>query len=193
MVPAAGLLDSATLFPFEPRAVYLEIGFGDGERLAREAADFPDFGFLACEPFVNGVAKLLARIEMGHLNNVLIHHGDARHVLERLPNASLDLVYLLYPDPWPKRRHRKRRFLTDDTLNILARCMKKGSTLRFASDIDDYSGWVLARLLRADAFQWTADIAADWRVPWPDWRPTRYERKALAEGREGVYLTFRRL
>jgi tRNA (guanine-N7-)-methyltransferase len=189
-LPAEGLLDPGALFAAPMRELHLEIGFGGGEHLAREAAAHPDIGFIGCEPFINGVAKLLAQIDAQSLTNVRIHAGDARDILKRLSVASLDRVDLLYPDPWPKRRQRKRRFVSDETLAMLARCLRLGGTLRFASDIDDYTGWTLAHVLRNPDFHWYAR-PADWQA-WPSWEPTRYERKAREEGREGVYLTFRR-
>jgi tRNA (guanine-N7-)-methyltransferase len=187
----AGAVDLAD-WPFRAGGLYLEIGFGDGERLVHRAKARPDAAFLGCEPFVNGVAKLLASMEREQVGNIRIHAGDARELLDRLPDACLDGVDLFYPDPWPKRRHRKRRFVSDESLSALAVRMKPQALLRFASDIDDYTGWTLARVARSPDFTWLVDRPADWRIPWPDWQSTRYERKAFAEGREGAYLTFRR-
>ncbi|MGJ0506140.1 MAG: tRNA (guanosine(46)-N7)-methyltransferase TrmB, partial [Methylocystis sp.] len=124
--------------------VFLEIGFGGGEHLVAAAAARPDVGFIGCEPFVNGMAKLLARIDALGLSNIRLHQGDAAEVLRVLPPASLGRVFLFYPDPWPKRRHRKRRFVSKETLEELARVMRPGAQLRFATDIDDYAGWALA-------------------------------------------------
>ena len=190
----AGLqLDSITLFARKMRELRLEIGFGGGEHLAREAATNPDIGFIGCEPFINGVAKLLATIAAQALSNIRVHHGDAREVLLRLPPASLARVDLLYPDPWPKRRQRKRRFVSDETLDLIVRVLEPGGELRFASDIDDYAGWTLAHILRRADLRWEAARPADWRTPWPGWQPTRYETKACAEGRDSAYLTFTRV
>ncbi len=186
-------IDTTKLFAREMRALRVEIGFGGGEHLAREAAANPDTGFIGCEPFVNGVAKLLAVVDAQALDNVRIHHGDAREVLTCLPPASLAHVNLLYPDPWPKRRQRKRRFVGDQTLDLIARALKPGGMLRFASDIDDYSGWTLAHVLRRADFRWEAARPGDWRDAWPGWQSTRYETKARAEGRDSVYLAFTRL
>lgn len=192
-VPAEGPLQPLTLFAPPVRDVRVEIGFGGGEHLAREALANPDTGFIGCEPFVNGVAKLLAQIEQHRLANARVHSGDAREVLSRLAPASIDRVDLLYPDPWPKRRQRKRRFVSEETLALIAACLKPGAVLRFASDIDDYTGWTLAHILRSGYFYWEAARPPDWREPWPGWQPTRYEQKARREGRDSAYLTFRRV
>jgi tRNA (guanine-N7-)-methyltransferase len=173
--------------------VWLEIGFGAGEHLAAQARAHPQVSFIGCEPFVNGVAKILGVIDREGIANIRIWDDDATALLDRLPPASISRAYLLYPDPWPKRRHRKRRFLSLDNLAALARIMRRGAELRFATDIDDYAGWALARVLRSPAFRWTAETARDWRRPWPDWPGTRYEAKALGERRMPVYLTFERI
>jgi len=180
------------LFPFVPREIHLEIGFGGGEHLAARAREAPDVGFLGCEPFLNGVAKLLATIDAEGLDNVRVRTGDARILLDQLPPASLSRIYILYPDPWPKRRQTKRRFISGETIGELSRVLKIGGEVRFATDIDDYAGWTLHRFLTADSFEWLAAKADDWRLPWADWAPTRYEVKARAEGRPSAYLTFRR-
>jgi tRNA (guanine-N7-)-methyltransferase len=179
-----------TMFPGHPDDVRLEIGFGGGEHLAADARAHPERGFFGCEPFVNGVAKLMAQIEAQNLPNIRVHPGDAGDLIDALPAASLSGVCILYPDPWPKRRHRERRFVSDKMLARLARVMRPGSQLRFASDIDDYVGWTLARVLRSPDFLWPANSEADWRTPYPGWPGTRYEAKALREGRTPVYLTF---
>ena len=173
-----------------PRAVWLEIGFGGGEHLAAQAKAHPEIGFVGCEPFVNGVAKLLAVIEQESVGNIRLWDRDATELLPRLPPASFDRVYLLYPDPWPKRRQRKRRFISDETLSLLSRILRPGGEFRFATDIDDYAGWTLARVLRSTHFCWNAERPDDWRKPWQDWPGTRYEAKALREGRVPSYLTF---
>jgi tRNA (guanine-N7-)-methyltransferase len=174
-------------------SLWLEIGFGGGEHIAARARANPDIGFIGCEPFVNGVAKLLPVIDRDRLNNIRIWDADATELIGRLPARSIAGVYLLYPDPWPKRRHRKRRFISDASLQALARVMIRGAQLRFATDIDDYAGWALARVLRSGAFRWTAERADDWCRPWPEWPSTRYEAKAAREGRKAVYLTFERV
>ena len=192
-LPAEGALDPARFFPERPASLHLEIGFGGGEHLVQRAAEAPRTGFVGVEPFVNGVAKCLAALDEGGLRNVRIWDDDAASLLPRLPAACLDRVYVLYPDPWPKRRQRKRRFVSDANLAALARVIRPGGELRFASDIDDYVGWVLARVARSPDFRWTARTAADWREPWDGWRSTRYEAKALREGRVSSYLTVERV
>ncbi|MGO4524490.1 tRNA (guanosine(46)-N(7))-methyltransferase TrmB [Microvirga sp. 2MCAF35] len=177
----------------QARETWLEIGFGGGEHLAAQARVHRDVNFIGCEPFVNGMAKLLAVIEQERLDNVRVWDDDVTDLLPTLPDGSFDRVYILYPDPWPKRRQRKRRLVSDETLEGLARVMKPGAELRFASDIDDYIGWVLARALRSPHFRWTATRAEDWRKPYEGWPGTRYEAKAIREGRVPSYLTFLRV
>jgi tRNA (guanine-N7-)-methyltransferase len=190
-LPAEGsIADLRSLLPANVTDVWLEIGFGGGEHLVASALAHRDVGFIGCEPFVNGMAKALTAIETHRLDNIRLHDGDATLLLPRLPQGCIGRVFLLYPDPWPKRRQRKRRFVSDATVAELARLMKRGATLRFATDIDDYAGWTLARLARSEHFAWTAERADDWRMPFPDWPGTRYEAKAVREGRPPVYLTF---
>jgi len=184
--------EAAALFSAPVGEVRLEIGFGGGEHLIEAATREPGVGFIGCEPFVNGMAKLLARIEARGLANIRLHQGDAIEVVDRLPAASLSRVYLFYPDPWPKRRQRKRRIVSEDNLARLARVMTDGAELRFATDIDDYAAWTLARLRASPDYDWRARTAADWLSPWLDWTPTKYESKAIAAGRKPVYLTFLR-
>jgi len=188
--PAAEPLTA--LFPVPVTEVRLEIGFGGGEHLIAEAGRNPHIGFLGCEPFVNGMAKALAAIEAQGSRNVRLHLGDAVPVLSWLPPASLAGVDLLYPDPWPKRRHWKRRLIQDDTVAAMARVLRPGGLFRFASDSADYAAWTLLRFLRAPDFVWTAERADDWRKPWPDFLDTRYHRKATREGRAPTHLVFRR-
>jgi tRNA (guanine-N7-)-methyltransferase len=184
--------DLAALFPDPVREVRLEIGFGGAEHLIAQATANPDCGFIGIEPFLNGMAKALVAIDANGLRNIRLHHGDAIDLLAWLPPASLATVYLLYPDPWPKRRHWKRRFVQDHTVEKIARVVRPGGEFRFASDIADYAAWTLVRLLRAPDFEWTAERADDWRKPWTDFHGTRYEAKAKREGRTPCYLTFRR-
>lgn len=188
--PSQPIADATNLFAGKPKEIWLEIGFGGGEHLIAEAESHPDCGFIGCEPFENGLAKAVTQVEARKLANVRLYCGDAGAVIEVLPEHALRGVYLLYPDPWPKRRHRKRRFLSDEMLASLARVMCPGAELRFATDIDDNGGWTLARVLRSPDFIWRAETAEDWRVPWPGWSGTRYEAKALTAGRKPVYLTF---
>jgi len=174
-------------------SVRLEIGFGGAEHLLHQAARHPDVGFVGVEPFVNGMAKALAGIERLNLANVRLFDNDAALLLDWLPPASVAHVDLLYPDPWPKIRHWKRRFVSDDNLGRLARVIAPGGVFRFATDIDTYVEWTLAHMRRTPAFRWTAERADDWRQPWPDWPGTRYEAKAFREGRRPTYLQFTRL
>ena len=185
--------DVASLFPGAMRMVKLEIGFGGAEHLISQAENNPDCGHIGVEPFVNGMAKALAAIDAKGLTNIRLHHGDATDLLAWLPDASLMRVDLLYPDPWHKRRHWKRRFVQDRSVAEIARVLKPGGEFRFASDIPGYVSWTLVRLLRSPVFEWTAERADDWRLPWPDFQRTRYEAKAIREGRTPAYLSFRRI
>jgi tRNA (guanine-N7-)-methyltransferase len=182
----------SALFPHAPQHVQLEIGFGGGEHLVAQAQADADLGFIGCEPFVNGMGKALAAIHAGSLSNVRLHFGDAIDLLDWLPSGALAGVDLLYPDPWPKKRHWKRRFVQDHTIAALARVLRPGGTFRFASDIPDYVAWTLERVLRSPDFLWLAERADDWRLPWRGWVETRYEAKAKRAGRQPAYLTFRR-
>jgi len=185
--------DLATLFAHAPARVRLEIGFGGGEHLLAAARREPDVGFIGVEPFLNGMATAVAGIVDGGLKNVRLFAGEASVLLDWLPDRSLDSVDVLYPDPWPKKRHWKRRFISDENLDRLACVLKSGGDLRFASDIPSYVEWTLAHILRRSDFAWTAERAADWTSPFPDWPGTRYESKALAAGRAPTYLAFRRV
>ena len=168
----------------------LEIGFGGGEHLAFDAQSHPNVCFIGCEPFVNGVAKLLAAIDERNIPNIRIYDGDALEILRALPEAGLRRITILYPDPWPKLRQRKRRFISHESIGLMARALCCGGEVRFATDIDDYSAWTLARFLANDAFEWRAAVPADWKRPWANWPGTRYEAKAIREGRTPAYLTF---
>jgi tRNA (guanine-N7-)-methyltransferase len=190
-VPPPALL--ADLFPARPATVRLEIGFGGGEHLVHRASEAPDVGFIGVEPFVNGMAKALTAIAARTLDNVRVSDQDAVHVLDWLPDASLDRISLLYPDPWPKRRHFKRRFVGAANLDRMARVLRSGGLFQFASDIDSYVDWTLWHVRRHPAFRWTAEGASDWRSPFPTWPGTRYEAKALREGRRPSYLAFERV
>ena len=185
--------DLTTLFPLAIDVVRLEIGFGGGEHLIAQARANPRTGFIGSEPFVNGMAKALAAIEVHKLANIRLSAGDAARLIEWLPQAALTRIDLLYPDPWPKRRHWKRRFVQDQSLAQLARILRPGGEFRFATDIADYSAWTLVRVMRSPDFVWTAEQADDWRQPWPDFAGTRYEAKAKREGRAPCYLTCRKL
>jgi tRNA (guanine-N7-)-methyltransferase len=182
----------ADLFEVAVRDVRLEIGFGGGEHLIAEAERNPQSGFIGVEPFANGMAKALSAIAARGLANIKLHFGDAIHVLDWLPSGSITQLDLLYADPWPKRRHWKRRFVQDTTVEIIARVLASGGTFRFATDWPDYAAWTLQHLMRAPDFEWTAERADDWRLPWPEFTATRYEAKAKREGRMPCYLVFRR-
>ena len=239
-------IDLSSLFPAAADDVRLEIGFGGGEHLILEAERHPGTGFIGVEPFTNGMAKALAAIAARNLGNIRLHHGDATDVLSWLPRAGLacvDLIYpdpwpkrrhwkrrfiqpasiaelvrvlkpggefrfvtdiadyaawtlarvdLIYPDPWPKRRHWKRRFIQAASITELARVLKPGGEFRFVTDIADYAAWTLARVLRSPGFIWRAERAADWKLPWPGFSETRYEAKAKRVGRLPCYLVFKR-
>jgi len=182
----------ATLFPVPVDDVRLEIGFGGGEHMVAAAEANPGTGFIGCEPFVNGMAKALAAIDERGLRNIRLHHGDAVAVLDWLPERSIAGIDLLYPDPWPKRRHWKRRFVQDERVVELSRILRPGAVFRFATDSSDYAAWTLIRLCRSPDLAWTAGCANDWRRPWPGFVTTRYEAKALREGRAPCYLVFSR-
>jgi len=184
--------DLAALFPVAVDEIHLEIGFGGGEHLISRAQANPRIGFIGAEPFINGMAKALAAIDDAKLQNIRLHHADAVALLDWLPPAALGRVDLLYPDPWPKRRHWKRRFVNAENIARLARVLRPGGEFRFASDWANYAEWTLARFMRSGDFVWTATRADDWRKPWPDFSRTRYEAKAIREGRMPCYLAFRR-
>jgi tRNA (guanine-N7-)-methyltransferase len=182
----------ATLFDPPVEAIRLEIGFGGGEHLVAEALGSPHIGFIGCEPYVNGMAKILKEIEAHNIGNIKLFAGDAAELLAWAPPHSLDRIDLIHPDPWPKRRHWKRRFVQDANVAATARALKPGGEFRFVCDIDDYVAWTLAHLARSPDFSWTAEQASDWRLPWPDYTMTRYGRKAMREGRSAAYLRFMR-
>ena len=184
--------DPRTLFAPAVADLRLEIGFGGAEHLLEQARGNPHIGFIGSDPFVNAVAKALVVIDAQKLRNIRLHVGDAAALIDWLPTASLTRIDLLYPDPWPKRRHWKRRFIQDERLTALARILRAGGELHFATDIADYAAWTLARVLRAAELSWTAESAEDWRKPWQGFAGTRYEAKAMREGRTPCYLIFRR-
>ncbi len=189
-LPESGKLDPRALFPRAPREIWLEIGFGGGEHLAEQARANPQAGIIGCEVFLNGIATLLTQIEAQDLANVRVYPEDARDLLDALPERSLDRVFLLFPDPWPKRRHAARRFIQTERLDQLARLMKPGAEFRVGSDDPGYITWALAHLTAHPAFGWTARQPSDWRARPADWPPTRYEAKALREGRKPAYFRF---
>jgi len=182
--------DPRGLFSAPVSTVCLEIGFGGGEHLLHASEASPSIGFIGIEPFVNGMAKLMLRLAEKPRDNIRVFDDDALPVLDWLPPAGLDRVDLFYPDPWPKKKHWKRRFVSSRNLDRLARVLKPGGLFRFASDIDSYVNWTLSRCNSHRDFEWLAEEAADWRQPFQGWPGTRYEAKALREGRQPAYLTF---
>jgi tRNA (guanine-N7-)-methyltransferase len=176
---------------FAGRDVWLEIGFGGGEHLVHQAQANPQAGLIGCEPFINGVAMLLGKIRKSGVDNIRVHPGDVRDLFDVLPDASIARAFVLYPDPWPKARHHRRRFVTQEHLEPLARVLRPGAEVRLATDIPDYVRQTLVEMPR-HGFEWLAERPEDWRQPWGDWISTRYEQKALREGRVPHYLTFRR-
>lgn len=188
--PERAPLDVAALSGGNP--LWLEIGFGAGEHLVGLAAAHPEVQLIGCEPYLNGVAACLGKMRRQQVDGIRIHAGDARDLLDVLPAGSLARVYLLYPDPWPKARHHRRRFVTPEHLEPLARAMVPGAELRLATDIPDYVRQALEEVPKA-GFEWLAERAGDWRAPWKGWMRTRYEAKALREGRVPHYLRFRKI
>jgi tRNA (guanine-N7-)-methyltransferase len=187
-----GALNPRSLFETEVRAVWLEVGFGAGEHLAAMAQAHSDIGFIGCEPFVNGVARLLAVIDQQGLDNVRIVMDDAGLLLDCLAAGSIERAFLLFPDPWPKRRHNKRRFVGPKNIAAMARVLADGAHWRVATDHADYCRWILAHLVAAQPFQWLARRPGDWRLRPDDWPVTRYEEKGIEAGRPPVFLSFRR-
>ncbi|RII37968.1 tRNA (guanosine(46)-N7)-methyltransferase TrmB [Pseudooceanicola sediminis] len=177
---------------FGGKPVWLEIGFGGGEHLVHQAAANPDVGLIGAEPYINGVAMLLGKIRDAGVSNLAVYPGDARNLFDVLPQASISRAFLLYPDPWPKKRHHRRRFVTQEHLAPLARVLKPGAIFRVATDIPDYVRQTLEEV-PPQGFEWLAESPTDWRAAWPDWISTRYEQKALREDRTPHYLTFRKL
>jgi tRNA (guanine-N7-)-methyltransferase len=180
LTPPSGAFDPRALMPGATE-VWLEIGFGGGEHLAGQAEQRPDVLFIGAEPFVNGVASLVRHVDRRKLANVRVQEGDARDLVGRLRLASVDRVFILFPDPWPKTRHHKRRLMQPDVIAALAHIVRPGGRLRFATDWRDYAGWSLARMLAGADWSWTAERAADWRAPPSDHHTTRYEQKALGD------------
>jgi tRNA (guanine-N7-)-methyltransferase len=181
------------LFSAPPEEIFVEIGFGGGEHLIERARSAPGVGFIGVEPYVNGVARLLAEVDELKLPNIRVFDADAAVLLDWLPPASLAGIDLLYPDPWPKRRHWNRRFVNRRNLDLIARVLRTGGLFRFVSDIDHYVNWTLQLCRNRPDLRWMADTAENWRRPWPGWTGTRYEAKAICEGRFPSYLCFERV
>lgn len=188
--PAPEQLTSLFTSPVE--RVRLEIGFGGGEHLIAEAEAHPHIGFIGCEPYVNGMAKILAQIDARKIPNIRLFAGDASELLTWMPSRALKRIDLIHPDPWPKRRHWKRRFVQDATIAAMSRVLGDDGEFRFVCDIDHYVAWTLSHLMRSPDFVWTAERADDWRLPWPNYTMTRYGAKATREGRRATYLMFRK-
>ncbi|MES0075095.1 tRNA (guanosine(46)-N(7))-methyltransferase TrmB [Mesorhizobium sp. M0058] len=178
------------LFSADVSTVRLEIGFGGGEHLLHRATEAPATGFIGVEPFVNGMAKLMMAVREKPLANLRVYDDDATRLLDWLPQASLDGIDLLYPDPWPKKKHWKRRFVSPLNLDRFARVLKPGGKFRFASDIDTYVNWTLLHCRAHGGLLWQVQDGADWHRPYEGWPGTRYEAKAIREGRRPAYLTF---
>jgi tRNA (guanine-N7-)-methyltransferase len=200
--PDRNPLDMATRFHGKP--VWLEVGFGGGEHIAHMAQTYPDVEIIGCEPYVNGVAMLLGKLRRARVSNVAVHPGDARDLMDVLPEASIDKAFLLYPDPWPKSKHHRRRFVTQEHLEPLHRALKPGAEFRVATDIPDYVRQAVEEIPKAGfapqfsvpaAFDFDdpQPVSGDWDTAWDDWLSTRYEQKALREGRKPHYLTYRRV
>lgn len=185
--------DLRSLYDVPVESICLEVGFGGGEHLLHRALENPAVGFIGVEPFVDSMGKVVAAIDEQKIPNIRLYDDDAINLLDWLPEASIDLAYQLYPDPWPKKRHWKRRFINQQNIDRYARVIKPGHQFRFASDIDTYVDWALRHLRDHESFEWTADAAADWKSPWENWPGTRYEAKAFRENRVPRYLTFLRV
>lgn len=201
-------INRQNLFAQPVKKVYLEIGFGNGEHLAGQAKNHPEIGFIGAEVFKNGVANLLSLItgiregshlpekfllEPGRTNNIRVFDDDMRLLFARIPDGFLDKVFVLFPDPWPKKRHASRRFINPGNLQEIARCLKKGGILRIATDHKVYKGWALRQLHVDPNFRWTATCGADWKHEPQDWVETKYQRKAIREGRKPVFLDYERI
>ena len=185
-----GTSSPGTHFGDRYRSYWLEIGFGAGEHLAWQAQANPNVGIIGCEPFLNGVARLLADMDESNLGNIRIFRDDARILLADLPDASIARVFILFPDPWPKSRHHKRRIVGPSVIPDLARILCDGAELRIATDDSGYKGWILQHILATGDFDWSARRPSDWRNRPDDWPPTRYEQKAYRAGRCGAYFRF---
>ena len=190
-VDPAVALDPATLFPGSSQ-IWLEIGFGGGEHLAALAEANAGVGFIGCEQFINGIASLLSHIQAANIGNIRIADADALDLFTVLTSASINRVFLLFPDPWPKTRHHKRRFINQGNLDNMARVLTDGAQVRFASDHSGYCDWTLERFMDHGDFNWVAESPADWRIRADNWPQTRYETTALAKGLKISYFTFER-
>ena len=189
-LPTGSVLDPQALFSEPMAEIWLEVGFGGGEHLAAQAENHPNVGILGAEVFLNGVASLVRHIEQKSLSNVRIYNDDVRFLLPALPDQSLSRVFVMFPDPWPKARHAKRRFIGPENLSSLARLMRAGAELRVASDHPVYIHWALEQLTAHPAFAWDVKGSQDWLNPPLDHAPTRYQLKAQKEGRKAHFFRF---
>lgn len=178
------------LFSYVPTKMVVEIGFGGGEHLAHIAKLYPEKAYIGCEPYINGVASLLGHIEDQALESIRIFHGDARLLLESFAQASIDEIYILFPDPWPKRKHHKKRLIITPMIELLAYVLKPGGRLLLATDHEDYAGWMLSFMGRSPDFSWTANEKSDWEAAPANWTRTRYQQKAAKDGREAMFFEF---
>jgi tRNA (guanine-N7-)-methyltransferase len=192
--PESGaLIDTTAIFKRRVKQVWFEIGFGGGEHCAAQLEQNPDIGMIACEPFMNGVASLLTHVDKRNLQDrVRVLDDDARQLLDVLPDNSLDRLFLLFPDPWRKKRHAKRRFIGQENLDLVARVLKSGCEFRVGSDHMPYIDWTLEHMTQHPDFEWMCEGPQDWRTRPSDWPPTRYEQKAIRQGKPCVYLRFKR-
>jgi tRNA (guanine-N7-)-methyltransferase len=190
--PATCNLQPATLFSTHSCPLWFEIGFGGGEHLVEQARRHPEINFIGCEPYINGMASLLVAIDKDKLTNIRLYDGDARELLEKLPDNSIERLFILFPDPWPKARHHKRRIINKNSLKLFYRVLQPGGLLRLATDHEDYGAWMLENLLAFGKFRWTATSSNDWKNPPADWAATRYQAKAEAEGRKPLFLDWKK-
>ena len=188
-----GALEPKILFPkiINPKKIILEIGYGGGEHIARKALENPNIAYIGCEVFSGGIGKLLDKIDKSDIKNIRLYSDDAIKLLAALAPNSIDEIYLLYPDPWPKTRHNKRRFVSLATLDAMAEVLKPDGLFHFATDIEDYANWTLAFILRHDKFHWNVQTPNSWHQPYVGWQATRYEKKARKQGRNiSYYFSF---
>lgn len=187
---AESALDYQHLFPHHPQEVWLEIGFGKGEHLSIQAKNNPNVGIIGCEPFINGVSGLIDHMARENLDNIRFYMDDARLLMDALPDRFFSRAFILFPDPWPKKRHHKRRIVSAGNIKVLSRLLKDGAELRIATDHHNYCRWIMARMLENPDFIWVGDNPDQWHNRKDDWPATRYEKKALKEGRKSTYMTF---
>jgi tRNA (guanine-N7-)-methyltransferase len=185
-----GELDFENIFSHSPKEIWLEIGFGKGEHLSAQAKANPHIGIIGCEPFLNGVSGLIDHMDREALSNIRFYMDDARLLMDALPDGFLSRAFILFPDPWPKNRHHKRRIVSPGNLQVLSRLLKDNAELRIGTDHHDYCRWILARLMENPDFSWKDQGPDQWHKRSEDWPATRYEKKALEVGRKSTYMTF---